>query len=210
MDTIVKPARIRAAVAKAMVVSAATPQFAVDWDVDAAALFDVRAELQGQPSVADLVNLAVVRALAEHPRLNAAWIDGQIVEFADVNLGVAVAVDDGIIAPAILSAQSLSLAEVAAARKDLQAAAAGGSLTVEQMTSATFTVSNLGTVGVSRVQPLVIPPQAAILGVPARRRSGDITLCLACDHRVTDGLPASLFLRDLAELLENPSWLRDA
>lgn len=207
-DRLIKPTRMRSAVAKSMSISATVPQFVVDRDIDPTALQALRDELSDRPSMADLINFAVVRALVQHPRLNGSWQDGQIVEYEDVNLGVAIAVEDGIIAPAILRSQDRALEELGAARKDLQNRSGLGTLTIEEMTSATFTISNLGTTGVSRVQPLVIPPQAAILGVAAPRRSGELTLCLACDHRVTDGLPAAQFLSTLAESLESPDWLR--
>ena len=124
-------------------------------------------------------------------------------------MGIAVALPDGLVAPAVLRADALSLPELAAERRRLTAAAQAGVLTPGELLSATFTVSNLGTFGVSRFRALVVPPQAAILAVGGLRPDGTVTLALSCDHRVLDGAPGAEFLRDLTRSLVEPAWLDD-
>ena len=101
--------RVRKAVAKAMTFSATVPQFAVERAIQTQAMFDLRKELAATISVGDLINAAIVRALVEHPRLNASWHDDHIIEFGHVNLGVAVAVLDGLVVPAITTAVALAI-----------------------------------------------------------------------------------------------------
>lgn len=197
--------RLRAAVAKTVTASAAVPQFTIDYDVNTASLAVLR---ESRPFAwSDLVTAATGRALRRHPRLNASWAQDAIIEHPSVNVGLAIALDDGLVAPAICNADQLSIAEIAAERNRLTCAARDGTLTPADLFSATFTVSNLGSLGVARFTALVLPPQAAILAVGGIRPGGALRLTLACDHRVVDGFPAAVFLRDLVARLEEPSWL---
>jgi|JI9StandDraft_1071089.scaffolds.fasta_scaffold45848_2 pyruvate dehydrogenase E2 component (dihydrolipoamide acetyltransferase) len=199
--------RVRKAVAKAMTFSATVPQFAVERAIQTQAMFDLRKDLPTTISVGDLINAAIVRALVEHPRLNASWHDDHIIEFGHVNLGVAVAVLDGLVVPAITTAEKLSLTELSNRRRELTTAAQEGKLHPRDLGTATISVSNLGTTGITGILPMVIPPQAAIIGLPGRMSDGTMIITAACDHRVVDGLPAAQFLNSLAQAIEDPAWM---
>jgi pyruvate dehydrogenase E2 component (dihydrolipoamide acetyltransferase) len=143
-------------------------------------------------------------ALGEHPALNAHRLDGEIVEYEAVNVGIAADTPNGLVVPVLAGAERLPIADVAARSAALFAAARAGTLRPEDVTGATFTVSNLGMMGVSVFQPLVNPPQVAILSVGAGR--GDAgrttTLGLAADHRAVDGAQGARFLQSLREVIE--------
>jgi pyruvate dehydrogenase E2 component (dihydrolipoamide acetyltransferase) len=157
----------------------------------------------------------VAAALRAHPRLNAAFVDGAITLNDAVNVGLAVAVEDGLVVPVVQRADELSLREIAARHQDLVARARAGRLRPEDVRGGTFTLSNLGMYGVDRFSAIINPPQAAILAVgriaervvpvngqPAVRSMMDLTL--SCDHRVVDGVRGAQFLATLAELIEEP------
>jgi pyruvate dehydrogenase E2 component (dihydrolipoamide acetyltransferase) len=157
----------------------------------------------------------VAAALRAHPRLNAAFVDGAITLNDAVNVGLAVAVEDGLVVPVVQRADELGLREIAARRQDLVARAQAGRLRPGDVRGATFTISNLGMYGVDRFSAIINPPQAAILaagriaervvpvnGRPAVRSMMDLTL--SCDHRVVDGVRGAQFLATLAELIEEP------
>jgi len=202
--------RLRKAIAKSMTASALVPQFTVEYDVPLGELQSLRARWKAagaDVSVADVLTAACARALRRHPGVNASWTDSEILQHSEVNIGLAVALPDGLVAPAVLRADTLDLAGLAAERRRLTAAAQAGALTPEELLSGTFTVSNLGPFGVSRFRALVVPTQAAILAVGGLRPDGSLTLALSCDHRVLDGAPGAEFLRDLAVSLIEPAWL---
>ena len=163
----------------------------------------------------DLLVKLVAAALRAHPRLNAAFVDGAIALNDAVNVGLAVAVEDGLVVPVVQRADELRLREIAARRQDLVARAQAGRLRPEDVRGGTFTLSNLGMYGVDSFSAIINPPQAAILAVgriaervvpvdgrPAVRSIMDLTL--SCDHRVVDGARAAQFLATLAELIEEP------
>ena len=170
------------------------------------------------PSINDFVLKATANALQTHPELNAALIDNAIHQFQDIHLGVAVEVDAGLVVPVVHDTGSLSLLEIAAAVKGLGARAKSGQLTPEELDGATFTVTNLGHLGIDWFTPVLNPPQCAILGVGRVRKApvvqGDsivardtMTLVLTFDHRVIDGAPCARFLADLRDQIENPDPL---
>ena len=172
----------------------------------------------GIPSINDFVLKATANALQNHPRLNAALIDNAIHQYQDIHLGVAVEVDAGLVVPVVHGTGSLSLLEIAAAVKRLGARAQSGQLTPEELDGATFTVTNLGHLGIDWFTPVLNPPQCAILGVGRVRKApavqGDsivvrdtMTLVLTFDHRVIDGAPCARFLADLRDQVENPEPL---
>ena len=172
----------------------------------------------GVPSINDFVLKATANALQNHPRLNAALIDNAIHQYQDIHLGVAVEVDAGLVVPVVHGTGSLSLLEIAAAVKQLGARAQSGQLTPEELDGATFTVTNLGHLGIDWFTPVLNPPQCAILGVGRVRKApavqGDsivvrdtMTLVLTFDHRVIDGAPCARFLADLRDQIENPEAL---
>jgi pyruvate dehydrogenase E2 component (dihydrolipoamide acetyltransferase) len=203
------------------------PHFFVVRDVDAGALNDARhilgAEIQKSHGVklthSDLLVALVARVLQKHPRMNSSWDGAGVSKNADINIGLAMAVDDGVVAPVIPKADATSLGEIATQRRDLTDRARGGKLRPNDIAGGTFTISNLGMFGVDAFTAIIIPPQAAILatgaiaervvpvdGSPVVRPM--MTLTLSCDHRVVDGARAAEFLRDLAAAIAKPQpWL---
>jgi pyruvate dehydrogenase E2 component (dihydrolipoamide acetyltransferase) len=163
----------------------------------------------------DLLVKLVAAALSQHPRVNASWKDGAIALNADVNIGLAVAIDDGLVVPVIHRADTLSLVALAARREDVVSRAQAGELRPADIQGGGFTLSNLGMYGVDAFSAIVNPPQAAILAVgriadrvvalngqPAVQPT--MLLTLSCDHRALDGARGAQFLGALAELIEEP------
>ena len=166
-------------------------------------------------TITDLLVKVVAETLRAHPRVNASWLSGGIVHHTDVNIGVAVAIEDGLVVPVIQRADQLSLAEITARREELVRRAQAGKQRPDDLTGATFTISNLGMYGVDAFSAIVPGPQAAILavgriaervvplnGAPAVQPV--MALSLSCDHRVVDGARAAQFLGALAMLIEEP------
>jgi pyruvate dehydrogenase E2 component (dihydrolipoamide acetyltransferase) len=193
----------------------AAPHFFLTRDVDAEQLVAWRASLGDDVTITDLVVWLVARALERHPEVNARWEDGAPRRVADVDVGIAVAIDDGLIVPVVHGANRLEVREVAERRRDLVARARDGALRPEDVQGGTFTVSNLGMFGVDAFTAIVNGPQAAILAVgrvadrvvavegrPAVRPRMHLTL--SCDHRVVDGARGARFLATLTELAEEP------
>jgi pyruvate dehydrogenase E2 component (dihydrolipoamide acetyltransferase) len=199
------------------------PHFFVSRDVDASALNQFRdrvvSEIENAVGVrvthTDLLVALVARVLLKHPRLNASWAADGIRLHTQVNVGVAIAVHDGVVAAVIPDAHLASLAQIARQRRDVAERARAGKLRPADISDATFTVSNLGMYKVDAFSAIITPPQAAILAVgaisdrvvvlegkPAVRPI--MTLTLSADHRVTDGARAAMFLADLAEAIGEP------
>ena len=163
----------------------------------------------------DIIIMALGRALQEHPRMNA-WVeDGKITEKGSVNVGIAVAVDNGLIVPTVCDVQNMTIGEIHDESARLIAKTKAGGLKKEEYSGATFTVSNLGMFGIDEFTAIVNPPQVGILAVGSMTdtpvvRDGQIVirpmmnLVLTYDHRVIDGAPAAQFLSRVKELLENP------
>jgi pyruvate dehydrogenase E2 component (dihydrolipoamide acetyltransferase) len=163
----------------------------------------------------DIIVKAVAKALTEHRRLNASLQGDRIVEHGEVHVGVAVALDDGLIVPVVRDADRKSLLEVAREAKELGGRAHQGRLGVGEVTGGTFTVTNLGASGVDAFTPIINPPECAILGVgkiaeKPVARGGQVVirptmwLSLTFDHRIVDGKPAADFLKRVQEILEKP------
>ncbi len=163
----------------------------------------------------DLLVKLVAAALSRHPGVNASWKDGAIVRNAHINIGLAVAIDAGLVVPVIHRADTLSLAEIAARREDMVSRGQAGTLRPADIQGGGFTVSNLGMYGVDAFNAIVNPPQVAILAVgriadrviavkgqPAVQPT--MMLTLSCDHRALDGARGAQFLGALADLLEEP------
>jgi pyruvate dehydrogenase E2 component (dihydrolipoamide acetyltransferase) len=199
------------------------PHFFVSREIEATALNDYRnrivAEIEKTSGVrithTDLLVALVSRVLLKHPRLNASWSAQGIRLHAHVNMGVAVAVNDGVVAAVIPNAHTAGLAEIARLRRDIAERARAGKLRPADIADATFTISNLGMYHVDAFSAIIMPPQAAILAVgaisdrvvavdgkPAVRPM--MTLTLSCDHRVADGARAAMFLNDLATAIQTP------
>ncbi len=202
------------------------PHFFVSRDLDAAALNQFRervvAEIERTHGIrvthTDLLVALVARILPKHPRLNASWSAEGIRLHEQVNIGVAIAVNDGVVAAVIPNAQSASLAGIAQQRRDVAERARAGKLRPADIADATFTISNLGMYQVDAFSAIITPPQAAILAVgaisdrvvavegkPAVRPG--MTLTLSTDHRVADGARAAMFMNDLAEAIRDPGTL---
>jgi pyruvate dehydrogenase E2 component (dihydrolipoamide acetyltransferase) len=201
---------MRRAIVRAMTASAQIPQFTLGRDVHAGPLAAVREHLGDARSVSltDQIVAAVARSLVEHPRLNASYVEDEvaIIEHSQINVGIAVAIRDGLVTPPILDANRLSLFDLAAARREATSAVRDRRIDAASLAKVTFTISNLGPFGVDRFTALVVPPQAAILAVGAVS-DGRMCLSLSCDHRVVDGAPAAEFLRDVVAGLEEPEWM---
>jgi pyruvate dehydrogenase E2 component (dihydrolipoamide acetyltransferase) len=214
---------MRAAIARRMVQSKQqAPHFYVSTEIEvdevaaAAERYNVgRGDVDRVTLTAYLIK-AVALALAEHPEFNAAW-NGDVLERWDaINVGVAIAVDDGLIAPALLDCRARQVDDIAAGLGDLTARTRAGRLKAAEMTDATFTLSNLGMFEVSQFTAIVTPPQVAILatgrayerpvvhsGKMVVRRILNATL--SADHRAVDGVGAARYLGTLKRLLEAPA-----
>jgi pyruvate dehydrogenase E2 component (dihydrolipoamide acetyltransferase) len=167
-------------------------------------------------TLTDLIVRAVARTLARHPRLNASWAGGNIVVHPEINVALAVAVENAVVTGVIPQTDRTPVGEIALRRRDLLQRATVGRLRPEDVAGATFTVSNLGMYEVDAFTAIIVPPQAAILavgavvdrvvaidGAPAVRPM--LTLTLSCDHRIVDGARAAEFLRDLVVALREIS-----
>jgi pyruvate dehydrogenase E2 component (dihydrolipoyllysine-residue acetyltransferase) len=166
----------------------------------------------------DLLVKVAATALRLHPQLNASWQNDAVVAHDDINIALAVAVPDGLVAPVIPRADDLSLSGIARHRADIVERARAGALRLADLQSGTFTISNLGMYGIDAFNAIINTPQAAILAVgalidrvipvdgrPAVRPT--LTLSLSCDHRVVDGARAAQFLATVADLINDPSGL---
>jgi pyruvate dehydrogenase E2 component (dihydrolipoamide acetyltransferase) len=200
------------------------PHFFVGRDLEVTALNEYRERIVTDIESAhgvrvthtDLLIALVARVLLKHPRLNASWSAEGIHLRDRVNMGVAIAVNDGVVTGVIRDAHTASLAEIAIQRRDVAERARSGKLRLADIADATFTISNLGMYRVDHFSAIITPPQAAILavgaiadrvvaveGTPAVRPMMAVTL--SCDHRVTDGARAALFLSDFADATREPS-----
>ena len=166
----------------------------------------------------DLLVRITAAALRKYPRLNASWQNDNIMLNPDINIGLAVAVEDGLLVPVIHHADEMNLSQLASLRSELVTRAKAGKLSLDDFSGGTFTISNLGMYGVDAFNAIVNPPQAAILAVsriadrvvplngqPAIQPM--MTLSLSCDHRVVDGARGAQFLQALADLIEEPLQL---
>ena len=202
------------------------PHFFVTRDIDAGALLSVREkfgpaiekERGVRVSHTDLLVAAVARSLEKHPLVNASWTGDGIRLHPEINVGVAMAVEGGVVAASIPGANTKKLGEIAVLRRDLTERARAGKLRPADITGATFTISNLGMYQVDAFTAIIVAPQAAILAVgriadrvvPVDGKPGIrpmMTLTLSCDHRVFDGARAALFLNDLASAIVEPEKL---
>ena len=198
---------------------AATAQYTLHSSADASGLLALRKRVKssaGAPdiTIGDMAAFCAIKALLEFPELNAELIDGRIYQHAEVHLGFACDTPRGLMVPVVRNASRLTPSELSLRMHELAAQAAGGTVSVDDLSGATFTVSNLGSLGIESFTPLLNPPQVAILGVDAIqvkpvRREGSIEfidsigLSLTCDHQAIDGAPGARFLKVLKEKIEN-------
>lgn len=204
------------------------PHFFVSRDVDATALNTARQRLVPLVEAShgvkvthtDLLVAAVARALRQHPRVNASWAGDKITIHPDINIALAMAVENAVVTAVIRSADRLGLGDLAKQRTELAERARANRLQPADIAGATFTISNLGMFGVGAFTAIIVPPQAGILAVGAitdRVVAVDgmigvrpmMTLTLSSDHRVVDGVRAAMFLQDLAALLAEAEKLID-
>jgi pyruvate dehydrogenase E2 component (dihydrolipoamide acetyltransferase) len=199
------------------------PHFFVTREVDASELVRERERLAPEIersrgvklTITDLLVSLVARVLIKNPKLNVTWKDHSIQSNAEANIGVAVAVEDGVVAPVIRGANKIDPGEIAVQRRDLAERARAGKLRPQDITGGTFTITNLGMLGVDAFTAIIMPPQVAILavgrladhvvainGAPAVRPM--MTFTLSSDHRVVDGARAAEFLSSLNQAIEKP------
>jgi pyruvate dehydrogenase E2 component (dihydrolipoamide acetyltransferase) len=203
------------------------PHFYLEIDVNAGPLMEAREELKSagegadaaKITVNDFVLKAAVQAAVKVPRANASFDGDAIVQYADVDLGIAVAIEEGLLTPVIRAAQNKSLREISEAAKDLAHRARNKRMKPEEFQGGTFTVSNLGGMGIDSFSAVINPPQGFILAVGRITKVpiiddcdqivvGDrMSLTMSCDHRVIDGALGAEYLKELRHLLENPALL---
>ena len=220
-DTIVKLSGMRKVVAERMLQShTEIPPVTQNTKVDVTALMKFRKSLietAGKKfSVNDLILKATAKVLRAHPEVLVSYDNGQVIQRAHVNLGMAVALDAGLIVPVIRDADKMGLDELAAKAKDLATRAKENKLTTDEYKGSTFSVSNLGMFGIETFTPIVNQPDAGILGVCAIQDElvmddeGNISkhqvmrLSFTYDHRLIDGAVAAKFIMDLRDLLQSP------
>jgi pyruvate dehydrogenase E2 component (dihydrolipoyllysine-residue acetyltransferase) len=218
--------RLQQTVARRMAESKATaPDFVLNIDVDMEEAVDLRkrlkaaaAEGQQVPSFNDFVVKAAALALLDFPRANGAYRDGKFELYSRVNVGVAVAGQDALVVPTVFDADRKSLGQISRETRALAERVRAGAITPPELSSGTFTVSNLGMFGIQSFVAVINPPQAAILAVGAMAptpvvRDGEVVvrnimrLTLSCDHRILYGADAAEFLGRIRERLENPLQL---
>jgi len=218
--------RLQQTVARRMAESKATaPDFVLNVDIDMEEAVDLRKRLkaaasEGQPvpSFNDFVVKVAALALADFPRANGAYRDGKFELYSRINVGVAVAGQDALVVPTVFDADRKSLGQIAKESRALAERVRAGAITPPELSSGTFTVSNLGMYGIQSFVAVINPPQAAILAVGAMQptpvvRDGEVVvrnimrLTLACDHRILYGADAAEFLARIRERLENPLQL---
>lgn len=207
------------------------PHFFVTRDVDARALVAARERFVAtieqsrgvKPTHTDLLVALVARALRHHPRMNASWTGDSIRANADINIGIAMAVSDGVVAAVVPKADGAGIGDIAVRRRDLTERARTNRLQPADITGATFTISNLGMYEVDAFTAIIVPPQAGILAVgaitnrvvPIDGEAGVgigvrpmISITLSCDHRVVDGARGAAFLNDVVKAIREPDkWL---
>jgi pyruvate dehydrogenase E2 component (dihydrolipoamide acetyltransferase) len=203
------------------------PHFYLTIDINAGPLMAAREELKSagegadaaKITVNDFVLKAAVMAAVKVPRVNASFDDDAILQYADVDLGVAVAIADGLLTPVIRAAQDKSLREISALAKDLAHRARNKRMKPEEFQGGTFTVSNLGGLGIDTFSAVINPPQGFILAVGKVTKIPVVDDCdqvmvghrmsitMSCDHRVIDGALGAEYLKELRHLLENPALL---
>src|SRR6476469_11109716 len=202
---------LRRGTVRSMSVSAVVPQFTLQRDVATEGLREVRKALKrgaGAATLTDVITMACARALREHPGVNSSYGDDCVMLHERINIGLALALDDGLTVPVILDADARSLEGLASERLRLAEAARDRSLRPEEIFAGTFSISNLGPLGVDRFQALVLPPQAAILAVGSLRET--VSLSGSADPRTDDSAPAARPLATIARLLAEPGWALEA
>ncbi|GAB3477426.1 dihydrolipoamide acetyltransferase family protein [Nocardiopsis coralliicola] len=218
-----KVSQMRKTIARRMVESKQeAPHFYLRRTIDAEELRAFRAQINAQLadtgskiSFNDLIVKAAATTLKAHPEVNRSWIDGKLLQHHRINVGVAVAIDEGLVVPVLHDTDKATLTDISADTRELAGKARDGKLKPQDMAGGTFSVSNLGMFGIDSFSAVINTPEPAILAVGAMKptpvvRDGEvvarntIALELSVDHRAVDGAVGAAFLKDLAEVLENP------
>jgi pyruvate dehydrogenase E2 component (dihydrolipoamide acetyltransferase) len=197
---------------------AGTAQYTLNTSADARGLLSLRARIRTSPTpdinINDLMTWCTVQALLEAPHLNVLFVDGSIRQGRSVHIGFACDTPRGLLVPVVHDAQALTAAALASRIKELSTKAVEGTISADDLSGGTFTISNLGGLGIESFTPVLNPPQVAILGVnaiqlKAVRKDGmvgfidSIGLSLTLDHQVIDGAPGARFLQVLRDKIEN-------
>jgi pyruvate dehydrogenase E2 component (dihydrolipoamide acetyltransferase) len=220
----VPTSQMRKTIAKRLVTSIGpVPTFYLTVDVDMTRVLEARESINAmlekdglKVSINDIVLKAVAGALRRHPECNAQWHESFMRRFNSVHLGVAVAVDDGLITPVVRDAHAKGIAHIAAEVRELAGRARDKKLKPEEYTGATFSVSNLGMFGIHEFTAIINPPEAGILAVGGVEETAVVAdgqvlvrprmrITMSCDHRVIDGAQGSRFLQTLRAMLEEPT-----
>ena len=183
-------------------------------------LNEALAESGAKVSVNDMIIKACTGALLKYPKFNTSFAGDRLVGHPDINIGIAIALEQGLIVPALLRLQGKGLVEISQMAKDLgnRTRGKGGTLTQQELTGGTFGISNLGMFDIEEFAAIIVPPQAAILATGTVKKTpvvkgeqvviADIMKAtLSCDHRVADGAEAAVFLTEIKRNLENPALL---
>ncbi|WP_244194510.1 dihydrolipoamide acetyltransferase family protein [Amycolatopsis echigonensis] len=216
--------RVRRLTAQRLAASAQqAPHFYLSRVVDADALVAFRAQVNTdladagvRVSVTDLLVKACAQALIAHPEVNSSWGETRLLRHHRVHIGIAVALDEGLIVPVVQDADRKTVSQISREAHDLAERARAGRLSLDEITGGTFTISNLGMYGIDQFTAVINPPEAAILAVGAATpgpivRDGQLavatimTLTLSIDHRVLDGATGAQFLAEVTALLEHPT-----
>jgi pyruvate dehydrogenase E2 component (dihydrolipoamide acetyltransferase) len=213
--------QIRKTIARRLAESSGpVPTFFLTSEYDATRASELRTQLaemgdQYKASFNDIVIKAVALALAEHPEVNAHWLNDKIRQFNRIHVAMAVAVEDGLITPVLFDADRLSLWEISAKARDLAKRARERKLMPEEYTGATFTVSNLGMFGIDQFTAIINPPEAGILAIGGVEEKPVVVngalevrqrmrVTMSCDHRAVDGATGAKFLQTVRRYMENP------
>ncbi|MDQ0864559.1 dihydrolipoamide acetyltransferase family protein [Arthrobacter globiformis] len=205
---------IRRAAARQMVAAWQAPAFHLTVEVDMTKALTVKS-VSPQSTVTDRLISAAATALQENPGLNAHYSEEGVTTFEDINIGIAVATDAGLTVPVIHGVPALGLPDIAQRRREVVEKARARKLGMADISAGTFTISNLGMLGIDRFDAILNVPQVAILAVASTRqryvvRDGQAEwrpiaeLTLTCDHRAVDGSMGAVFLKQLKELIEAP------
>ena len=225
-DTVIEPSPMLKAVARRMSASKSeVPHFYLQCEIDMGKALALREELNAELAadgvkltVNDLIVRACALALRDHPQFHRSWVDGKIHQHGAAHVGVAVALDEGLIVPVIRNADSLPLRELAGVARDLVARARSGSLKQTEIEGGTFSVSNLGMLGITSFQAIINPPEPGILAVGSvvERATGVggqvvvrpmMTVNLSVDHRAASGADGARLLQTVTRYLEHPLLL---
>jgi pyruvate dehydrogenase E2 component (dihydrolipoamide acetyltransferase) len=169
-------------------------------------------------TINDMIVLATSRTLAQHPKFNAYWVEDHVQLHSQINIGIAVAMDDGLVAPAIMDTYNKGLAQISLEARDVAVRARSGNLRPEEYTAATFNISNGGVFGITEIAPIITQPQVGVIGIGAAVetpvvRDGEVVIrsimhvTLSADHRATDGADGARFLQTLRSNLEQPGLM---